>query len=86
VADLVLVASSHDDIVASKKLDELTLSAGLLVEICVLLQQLHQTLGVGNVEALVVEYAKVADQAIVGHLVGPLEKIESVGLDKRSLP
>jgi hypothetical protein len=86
VADLVVLAFGNDDIVAGKEPDELTLSAGLLVEICVLLQQLHKSLGLGDVQALIVEYAKVANQAVVGHLVGPSEKVGRVGLGEQSLP
>jgi len=86
VAHLVLVAFGDDDIVASEELDELTLSAGLPVEVCVFLQQLHQSLGVGDVQTLIVEDAEVADQAVVGNLVGPSEEVERVGLGKQSLP
>jgi hypothetical protein len=86
VADLVVLAFVDDDIVASKEPDELALCAGLLVEICVLLQQLHKSLGLGDVQALIVEYAKVADQAVVGHLVGPSKKVGRVGLGEQPLP
>ena len=86
VTDLVPVAFGDDDIVASKKPDELTLSAGLPVEVSVLLQQLHKSLGTGDLEALIIEDAKVADQAVVGNLVGPSEEVERVGLGKQSLP
>lgn len=84
--DLVLVALVDDDVVASKESDELTLGAGLIVEICVFLQQLHQSPGAGDLEALVIEYAEVADQAVVGHLDRPCEEVESIGLGEKPLP
>lgn len=80
VADLVPAAFGDDDILASKELDELTLCAGFLVEVCVFLQQLNQSFGTGDLEALIIEDAKVADQAVVRHLVCPSEEVERVGL------
>lgn len=86
VTDLVLAALGDNNIVASEESDELTLGAGLVVEICVLLQQLHQSFGVRDLEALVVEDAKVAYQAVVGHLIRPPQEVERVGLGEQSLP
>jgi hypothetical protein len=86
VTDLVVLAFGNDDIVAGEKPDELALGTGLFVEICVLLEQLHKTLGVGDVQALVVEDARVANEAVVRHLVGPSEEVGRVGLGEQPLP
>jgi hypothetical protein len=86
VADLVVFAFGDDDVIPSKESDELALSTWLLVEVCVLLQKLYKSFGVGDMEALVVEDAKVADQAVIGHLIGPSEEVGCIGLSQQSLP
>jgi hypothetical protein len=75
-----------DNIVTNKEPGELTLRAGLPVEVRVLLQQLHRSLRVGDVNALVIQDAKGAYQAVGGNLVGPSKKVKRVRLGKQSLP